>query len=188
MKLIVGLGNPGRKYAGTRHNVGFFVIDQLSDRWGIPVTKKKWRAFCGEGRVHGEKVVLLMPQTYMNLSGEAVRPALDFYGLTAEDLVVVYDDLDLPPGKIRLRLKGSAGGHNGMRSIVQHLGTDQFKRIRIGIGRPAPFMATADYVLSTFAKEEQDVVATAVEDAAAAVDFWLQANFLQAMNKFNAKK
>jgi PTH1 family peptidyl-tRNA hydrolase len=185
MKLIVGLGNPGIRYADTRHNVGFWVIDELSRRWGIPVNKEKWKAETGEGVVRGEKVILMKPLTYMNLSGEAVRPALDWLKADLEELCVIYDDLDLPVGQIRLRLKGSSGGHNGMRSLIAHLGTDQFKRIRIGIGRPQGNRSVPDYVLSPFAREEREPVMDAVNRAASAVERWLESDFLAAMNAFN---
>jgi PTH1 family peptidyl-tRNA hydrolase len=188
MKLIVGLGNPGMKYAKTRHNVGFWVIDELSRRWGIPVTKEKWNSEVGEGVVRGEKVILMKPLTYMNLSGEAVRPALDWLKADLEDLCVIYDDLDLPPGQIRLRLKGSSGGHNGMKSIIAHLGTDQFKRIKIGIGRPQGPMPIPDYVLGTFSAAELEEISDAVGRAADAVSHWLESTFLEAMNDYNVRK
>lgn len=188
MKLIVGLGNPGIKYAQTRHNVGFFVVDHLSEQWSIPLKQHKWEAEIGEGRICGEKVVLCKPQTFMNRSGMAVRPVFDFFNADIDDIVVIYDDLDLPPGQIRLRLKGSAGGHNGMKSIIGHLGTDQFKRIRIGIGRPEPPYPVTDYVLSPFAEDEEEAVADAVERAAEAINHWTQSTFLDAMNRYNSKQ
>ena len=188
MKLIVGLGNPGRQYAKTRHNVGFWVIDQLSEQWGIPVTKEKWKGEVGEGFVHGEKVILLKPMTYMNLSGESVRPAFDWLKLDLDELCVIYDDLDLPRGQIRLRLKGSSGGHNGMKSIIHHLGSDQFKRIKIGIDRPAGNLSVPDYVLSPFYKEELEEVLDAVDRAKEAVNEWVKTDFLQAMNQYNVRK
>lgn len=188
MKIIVGLGNPGIKYALTRHNVGFWLIDELASRWGIQVTKDKWKSVVGEGMVQGEKVILIKPQTYMNLSGEAIRPAMDWLKADLEDLCVIYDDLDLPPGRIRLRLKGSSGGHNGMKSIIQHLGTDQFKRVKIGIGRPeSGRQSVADYVLSPFAKSELDIVHETVSKAADAMETWLDHSFLEVMNRFNIK-
>lgn len=187
MKIIVGLGNPGIKYALTRHNVGFWVIDQLSEKWEIPIQKEKWKGEVGEGFVHGEKVVLLKPLTYMNLSGESVRPAMDWLKAEIDDLCVIYDDLDLPPGQIRLRLKGGSGGHNGMKSIISHLGTEQFKRVKVGIGRPQGRISVSDYVLSPFAKEELETVLDAVERSVQAVDRWVQSNFLEAMNHYNTK-
>lgn len=187
MKIIVGLGNPGMKYALTRHNVGFWVIDQLSHHWGIPVSKEKWKAEVGEGVVNGEKVVLIKPLTYMNLSGESVRPAMDWLKADLEDLCVIYDDLDMPPGKIRLRLKGSSGGHNGMKSIIHHLGTDQFKRLKVGIGRPPGRMPVPDYVLSRFSKEEQSVIDDAIDRSAKAMNSWLDSTFSEVMNIYNVR-
>lgn len=187
MKLVVGLGNPGEKYKQTRHNIGFFVIDRLSERWGIPVQKKKWQALVGEGHRSGEKVVLMKPETYMNRSGAAVRPALDFYRMGVEDVVVIYDDLDLPVGQLRLRTKGSSGGHNGVKSVIDHLGTEQFKRIRIGIGRVDSPQSVTEYVLSPFSTHEKEAVAKAVDAAAGAVDSWLEDDFLIAMNRYNKK-
>lgn len=186
MKLVVGLGNPGIKYAMTRHNVGFFVIDRLSEQWQMPTkTHHKWNAEIAEGRIRGEKVVLFKPQTYMNRSGEAVRPVVEYFNIDLDDIVVIYDDLDLPPGKIRLRLKGSAGGHNGMRSVIHHVGSETFKRIRVGIGRPVPPMSVTDYVLTSFAKEEEADVAEAVDRAVASVNCWIDSGFLAAMNRYN---
>lgn len=185
MKLIVGLGNPGIRYVHTKHNVGFWVVDQLSERWGIPLSKEKWNAVFGEGRVDGEKVILLKPLTYMNLSGESVRPLLDFYKLTLDDLVVIYDDLDLPIGHLRLRMKGSAGGHNGMKSLIYHLKSEQFKRMKVGIGRPIHRIPIVDYVLSSFAEEELPHVLEATEKAVKATESWIQEGFILAMNRFN---
>lgn len=185
MRVVVGLGNPGRRYATTRHNVGFWVIDQLSDTWGIPVTKKKWKAEVGEGRIKDEKILLVKPQTYMNLSGESVREICDFFQLDLDQLVVVYDDLDLPVGKIRLRLKGSSGGHNGMKSIIAHLQTERIKRIKIGIGRPEKDSPVSDYVLSPFQQDELILIQEAVKQSAQAIEDWLQVDFQYAMNQYN---
>lgn len=185
MKLIVGLGNPGLKYAQTRHNVGFFAIDRLSEAWGIPMNTHKWEADVGEGHLRGEKVMLCKPQTYMNRSGMAVRPIVDYFNFDIDDIVLIYDDLDLPPGRIRLRLKGSAGGHNGMKSVIQHLGTDHFKRIRIGIGRPEPPRSVTDYVLRPFAKDEEELVADALDRVVEAINCWTDSTFLEAMNRYN---
>jgi PTH1 family peptidyl-tRNA hydrolase len=188
MKWIVGLGNPGERYQNTRHNIGFWVIDELSKRWGIPVKTGKWRSFIGEGMVHNEKVMLIKPLTFMNRSGEAVGPILQFYKGNIEDLVVIYDDLDLPLGQVRLRLKGSAGGHNGMKSVIAHLKTDQFKRIKIGIDRPPIHQAVPDYVLSSFSEMEKPIAEEAVQVAAQAVEEWICTDFVLAMNKFNKRK
>ncbi|SFJ35489.1 aminoacyl-tRNA hydrolase [Thermoflavimicrobium dichotomicum] len=188
MKWIVGLGNPGIKYEQTRHNIGFWVIDELSKRWGIPVHKEKWKSLVGEGVVHGEKVLLIKPLTFMNNSGEAVRPALDYLKGNVEDLVVIYDDMDLPLGQVRLRLKGSAGGHNGMKSMIAHLGTQNFKRIRIGIDHPPVQISVPDYVLSPFSKDEWPIAQEAAQIAANAVEQWIKTDFVDAMNKFNARK
>ncbi|MCS1352379.1 aminoacyl-tRNA hydrolase [Mechercharimyces sp. CAU 1602] len=187
MKLIVGLGNPGPRYDLTRHNVGFWVIEELSRRWAIPVTQSKWKGMKGEGRIANEKVVLLMPMTYMNLSGESVREALDWLKADIDDLLVIYDDLDLSPGSLRLRMKGSAGGHNGMKSIIQHLGTDEFKRMKVGIGRPAKRIPVSDYVLSPFSKEESPLIDEAVGAAGDAVKTWMEDSFLVAMNQYNKR-
>lgn len=152
MKWIVGLGNPGTEYAATRHNIGFMAIDSLADRFGIQVRESKCKALIGEGRVGTEKVVLIKPMTYMNLSGEAVRAYMDYYKADIEDFIVLYDDMDTELGKIRLRYQGSAGGHNGIKSLIQHLGTQSFNRVRMGISRPEPGRSIVDYVLSTFPK------------------------------------
>ncbi|BBW98101.1 aminoacyl-tRNA hydrolase [Geobacillus sp. FSL W8-0032] len=185
MKLFVGLGNPGKEYEQTRHNIGFFVIDELAKRWGVSLTVAKFRGLFGTAVVNGKKVALCKPLTYMNLSGECVRPLMDYYGIALDDIIVIYDDLDLPPGKIRLRLKGSSGGHNGVKSLIRHLGTEQFKRIRIGIGRPTNGQPVADYVLSRFTDEEQGAVETAVLRAADACEQALSVPFAQVMNDFN---
>jgi len=185
MRWIVGLGNPGPAYQSTRHNVGFMVIDELARRWNISVTQSKFKALVGEGHVKGEKVHLLKPMTYMNLSGESLRAFLDFYKADIADLIVVYDDLDTPLGKIRLRYQGSSGGHNGIRSIIQHLGTQQFNRIRMGISRPAPGREIVDYVLSPFDKAEAEQLKTMIAAACDAVEYALEHPFEKAMAKFN---
>ncbi|MEH7380110.1 aminoacyl-tRNA hydrolase [Bacillus sp. JJ1533] len=187
MKLIVGLGNPGRQYEETRHNVGFKVIDELSDRLHISLDKAKFNGVFGQGIVNGEKVLLLKPLTFMNLSGESIRPLMDYYDILIDDILVVYDELDLPVGKIRLREKGSAGGHNGMKSIINHLGTQEFKRIRIGINRPINGMKIADYVLGRFSTEETQDIKDAIIKSAEAAEKWVSTPFLQVMNEFNSK-
>ncbi|USG65908.1 aminoacyl-tRNA hydrolase [Brevibacillus ruminantium] len=188
MKVIVGLGNPGKKYEDTRHNAGFMAIDKINDKWGIPVQQNKFRALVGEGRIDGEKVLLVKPQTYMNLSGESIAEILKFYKLGPEDVVVIYDDLDLPPGQLRLREKGSAGGHNGIKSLIMHMGTQDFNRIKIGIGRPEPGRSVSDYVLHPFSTEERPLISEAVDLAAEAAAMWMKEPFLKVMNKYNAAK
>ncbi len=185
MKIIVGLGNPGLKYAGTRHNMGFSAIYELSDRYRIQLNKKECKAVTGHGIIEGEKVIIAQPQTYMNLSGEAVRALMDFYKCTPENLIIIYDDSDMDVGRIRIRKKGSAGGHNGIKNIIEHLGGDTFDRIKIGIGsRPADW-DMADYVLSRPQKEELPLIRDAVADAASAVEEIIKNGADLAMNRFN---
>ena len=185
MKLIIGLGNPGEKYEKTRHNIGFEVIEECSSRFGIDINHQKFKSVYGFKMVDGEKVFLLKPLTYMNLSGEAVRPFIDYYKIDIEDIVVVYDDHDLPPGKIRLREKGGHGGHNGIKSLIAQLGTEKFKRIRVGIGRPPSAMLVPNYVLGTFTGEEKQLVAEAITYSTNACEAWLKDNFLKVMSQFN---
>lgn len=186
MKLIVGLGNPGEKYADTRHNIGFKVIDQLANQLAIPLDKRKFKAEYGIDNIEGKKVILCKPQTYMNLSGEAVRPLLDYYDIAIDNMLVIYDDLDIAPGKLRLRQKGSAGGHNGMKSIIYHVGSEQFKRLRFGIGRPShPRMQVVDYVLARFLPDERPVIDASIEKAAKACEKWITTPFSEVMNEFN---
>lgn len=186
MKLIVGLGNPGREYELTRHNIGFMAIDELAKRWNISLNEQKFKGVFGAGFVNGEKVILLKPLTYMNLSGESIRPLMDYYKIDVEDFVVLYDDLDIPVGKLRLRMKGSAGGHNGVKSTISHLGTQEFQRIRMGIDRPKNGMKVVDYVLGRFTSEEIPDVVHSIEKAADACEEWLNKPFLQIMNTFNS--
>ena len=185
MKLVIGLGNPGRQYENTRHNVGFKVIDKLSEELAIPLDRQKFNGIYGMGHISGEKVILLKPLTYMNLSGECIRPLMDFYDISTEEIVVIYDDLDLPTGKIRLRSKGSAGGHNGIKSMILHLGTQEFNRIRVGIDRPINGMKITDYVLGTFTQEDMEGINEAINYSAKACEDWLQKNFVQVMNEYN---
>lgn len=185
MKLIIGLGNPGKQYESTRHNVGFMAIDKLSDRLGIPLDHTKFNGLYGIGHISGEKVILLKPLTYMNLSGECIRPLMDYYEINDDEINVIYDDLDIPVGKIRLRTKGSAGGHNGIKSMIHHLGTQQFNRVRIGIDRPRNGMTVTDYVLGRFTEEEQPSIEDAIKQSLAACEKWLTTNFNQVMNEFN---
>lgn len=185
MKLIIGLGNPGKQYEHTRHNIGFDVIDALADKWGTPLNQMKFNGMYATVHRPEGKVMLVKPLTYMNLSGECVRPIMDYFDIEIEDIIVIYDDLDLEIGKLRLRQKGSAGGHNGIKSLIQHLGTQEFNRIRVGISRPPAAMKVADYVLSKFSKEEQAVVDEAVKKSCDAVEAALSKKFLDVMNTFN---
>ncbi|EMR05055.1 Peptidyl-tRNA hydrolase [Bhargavaea cecembensis DSE10] len=187
MKLIVGLGNPGRQYEQTRHNIGFHAIDVLADRWNAPLNQTKFNGMYATVHRPEGKALLVKPLTYMNLSGECVRPMMDYFEVPEEDLIVIYDDLDLPPGKLRLRQKGSPGGHNGMKSIIQHIGTRDFDRIRIGIGRPDVPMAVTDWVLGRFTDEEAPDMREAAERAADACEAALRHPFIDVMNEFNAK-
>lgn len=185
MKWIAGLGNPGRKYAMNRHNVGFMAVDRFAGRHGISVTKKKFNALYGEGIVDGVKVAILKPQTYMNLSGEAIRAFLDYTKSTPEEGIVIYDDLDLPFGRIRLRYQGSAGGHNGMKSIIARLGTEKFNRIRIGIDRPPAHLDVIDHVLGDFAKAEREALPALLDRVADALTEALAQPFDRVMAKYN---
>ncbi|AXI07545.1 aminoacyl-tRNA hydrolase [Oceanobacillus zhaokaii] len=185
MKCIVGLGNPGKKYEDTRHNVGFMMIDELVGRHNWSLDKKKFNGLYAMEHYQSDKVILLKPQTYMNLSGESIRPLMDFYNIDLEDVLIIYDDLDLPTGKIRLRQKGGHGGHNGVRSAIDHLGTKEFKRIRIGIGRPTSPIPVVDYVLGSFPKEEHEAVGSSIKLAADACEAWLNTPFIDVMNEYN---
>lgn len=188
MKLIVGLGNPGKQYEYTRHNIGFECIDALSKKWDAPLNQMKFNGMYTTIHRPEGKVMLLKPLTYMNLSGESVRPIMDYYDIEIEDLIVIYDDLDLEVGKLRLRQKGSAGGHNGIKSLIQHLGTQEFNRIRVGISRPPAGMKVPDYVLSKFLKEEDSVIQNAIDKTVAAVESSLSKKFLDVMNEFNVSQ
>ncbi|MBO8178327.1 MAG: aminoacyl-tRNA hydrolase [Bacillus sp. (in: Bacteria)] len=185
MKLIVGLGNPGTKYERTRHNIGFEVIDELAKRFASPLTESKFKGLYTIIRYSSEKVILLKPMTYMNLSGESIRAVVDYYDIDPEHILVIYDDLDLPVGKIRLRQKGSAGGHNGIKSTIAHLGTQNFNRIRIGIDRPTNGMSVPDYVLGKFTKEEWETMGDVIQRCADACEEWMEKPFLQVMNRYN---
>ena len=188
MFIIAGLGNPTREYEGTRHNVGFDVIDRLAARYNIDVDVKKHRALIGKGMIAGQKVILAKPQTYMNLSGESIRSILDYYKVDPEtELIVIYDDISLDVGKLRIRAKGSAGGHNGIKNIIAQLGSDKFKRIRVGVGEKPKNWDLADYVLSPFSKEERTQVDEAIRHAADALEMILQDDIDSAMNKYNKK-
>jgi PTH1 family peptidyl-tRNA hydrolase len=185
MKMFIGLGNPGSKYEQTRHNAGFMAIDALSKEWGIELSlEKKFKGHLGRGVVNGEKVLLLKPMTFMNLSGESVRAVMDFYEIPVEDIVVMYDELDLPTGKIRAREKGSAGGHNGMKSIISHVKTQNFKRIRIGIDRH-PRIPTVEYVLGRFSEGERAMLNQAIDLTVKASETALAHSFVKVMTDFN---
>lgn len=187
MNIIVGLGNPGKSYNGTRHNVGFDAIDYLSQEHNIAVTRKKHRAFIGEGFVSNKKVILVKPQTYMNLSGECVQDILSFYKLTPENLIVLYDDITLDVSCVKIREKGSSGGHNGIKNIIWHLDTDEFIRVKIGIGqKPQEFISLADYVLSRFSESEN--IKLGIETAARASEMLLVEGSQKAMNHYNQRK
>lgn len=188
MFMIAGLGNPGKEYDKTRHNVGFAAIDVLADRYSISVREKKHRALCGKGMIEGEKVILVKPQTYMNLSGESIRAVRDFYRLEYEEIIVIFDDISLPPGQLRVRRGGSAGGHNGIKSIIAHLGTQEFPRIKVGIGMKPTEMDLAAYVLSRFSQHEQRLMDEAFRDAGAAAVTIMAEGVERAMNVFNRRK
>ena len=184
--LVVGLGNPGDKYENTRHNVGFLTIDRLADQLGVPVQKLKYRALTNTVELGGQKVLLMKPVTYMNLSGEAVGEAARFYKLPPDHVLVISDDVSLPVGRLRIRKGGSAGGHNGLKNIIQHLGTDQFPRVKIGVGeKPHPDYDMADWVLSRVAGEDLKTIPAAVEKAAKAVECLIAQGPDRAMNQFN---
>lgn len=188
MYLIAGLGNPTKEYDKTRHNVGFSVIDVLADRYRIDISEKKHKALCGRGVIEGQKVLLLKPQTFMNLSGESIRAAADYYKIEPEEMIVIYDDISLDPGQLRIRLKGSAGGHNGIKNIIANLGTQDFPRIKVGVGAKPPHMDLADYVLSRFGAGEQKLMEEAFGEAAEAAVMMMTDGEERAMNHFNAKK
>jgi PTH1 family peptidyl-tRNA hydrolase len=183
MFIIVGLGNPGKKYDGTRHNIGFEVVDYLAKLHGIEMKKLKFKGLYGEGRIAGEKVILLKPQTFMNLSGECVRDFVSYFDLPLENLVVIYDDVDTPVGSLRIRKKGSAGSHNGMKNIIYQLKADTFPRMRIGIG--APTFEIAAYVLGRFGSDEWPEVEDAAKRAAEAVPLLIEDGVDLAMNRYN---
>lgn len=187
MKLIVGLGNIGKEYENTRHNIGFMVADELAKRWGITTWKNERNAMCAEYRTP-EKVFLIKPTTYMNLSGEAAGAFANFYNIAPEDIAVIQDDLDLPCGQLRVRRKGSAGGHNGIKSIQQHLGTGDFPRFKIGIGHPARnASAVIGHVLHRFGKDEQPLIEEAVSKMADAIELWLKGDMEAVMQEYNKK-
>ena len=189
MVIIAGLGNPTKEYEHTRHNVGFDTIDCIADQYGISINEKKHRALVGKGMIEGQKVILLKPQTFMNLSGESIRAAVDFYKVDEkEELIVIYDDISLPPGQLRIRKKGSAGGHNGIKNIIAHLGHDTFMRIKVGVGEKPAGYDLADYVLGHFSKEDRAIMDDAFKEAAEDVKMMITDGPDAAMNAFNKKK
>ena len=186
MFLIVGLGNPTKQYEKTRHNIGFDVMDALADKYNISISENKHKALCGKGVIEGMKVVLAKPQTYMNLSGESVAELVNYYKIDEEhELLVIYDDISLDVGKLRIRAKGSAGGHNGIKNIIAQLGTQEFTRIKIGVGEKPAKMDLADYVLGRFSKEEQPIIRESADRAREAVCEMITHDVASAMNKFN---
>lgn len=188
MKIIAGLGNPTREYEGTRHNIGFMVIDKLAGQYGIDLSEKKFKGLCGRGVIAGEKVLLLKPQTYMNLSGESIVEALNFYKCDAEEeFIVIYDDINLDVGRLRVRGKGSAGGHNGIKNIIAHLGTQKFARVRVGVGDKPKDWDLVDYVLGHFSGEELPLIEEGKTLACQAIEEILTNGVEAAMNNFNGK-
>ena len=188
MYIIAGLGNPTKKYEHTRHNVGFDVMDRIARKYNIEMNQKKHKAVCGSGYMEGQKVLLMKPQTFMNLSGTSVREAVDFYKLDpTKELIVIYDDVNLEPGSLRIREKGSAGGHNGIKDLIASLGTQEFARIRVGVGEKPEGYNLADYVLGHFGKEERELVDEAMEHAAAAASEIVSGRIDRAMNLYNKK-
>ena len=189
MYIIAGLGNPTQQYDHTRHNLGFDTITYLADRYHITMNTKKFQAICGTGVIEGQKVLLLKPQTYMNLSGNSIGEAVNFYKLDpATEVIVIYDDIALEPGYIRVRKKGSAGGHNGIKDIIAHLGTQEFQRIRVGVGEKPKDYDLAAYVLGHLAAEDRKKVEEAIAQAADAVELMVQDRADEAMNLYNKKK
>ena len=186
MYIIAGLGNPGKKYENTRHNMGFIAIDLLAEEYGIQVDKLKFKSLVGEGRIADQRVLLMKPQTYMNLSGEAIRDAVNFYKIDPQELIVIYDDIDIPAGTFRIRKKGSAGTHNGMRSVVYQLQTDQFPRIRVGIGTEKP-VDLIHFVTGGVSGEERKLLEGALEKSAKAAAAIVEKSIEKAMNAYNVR-
>jgi PTH1 family peptidyl-tRNA hydrolase len=189
VKLIVGLGNPGIEYRNTRHNIGFMVIDQLAEKYGVDVQKKMMRSVLGQGWLGSQKVILAKPLTYMNLSGQSVQALMNWYKLTAQELLVICDDLNLEAGHLRLRKKGSDGGHNGLKSIIQALGTSDFPRLRLGIGRPShPGQEQVSFVLGKFAPQEAELLSQLIGRGEQAAAVWVENGIDAAMNEFNRSR
>lgn len=188
MKIFVGLGNPTPEYAATKHNVGFMLADMLADKLGADNWREKFNALVAEGFFNSEKILIVKPQTFMNLSGEAVAPIVNFYKIDVENLVVAHDDMDLPLGMIRLRPKGSGGGHHGIESIIQHIGTQNFPRIRIGVGRPPQNWSVNHHVLSPFTQDDAKIISETLKNLVPAVTCIFSEGINNAMNKFNPKR
>ena len=188
MYVIAGLGNPGREYEGTRHNVGFMTLDALADKYNIDVREKAFKGLIGKGMIEGNKVILVKPQTYMNLSGECIRQVMDYYKVDPEDILIVYDDISLAPGQLRIRAKGSAGGHNGIKNIIANLGSSVFPRIKVGVGEKPKGYDLADYVLGKFSKEDRVLMEEGYDLACEASALIMQGAIDQAMNEYNQKK
>ncbi|MGX7074791.1 aminoacyl-tRNA hydrolase [Globicatella sanguinis] len=188
MKLIIGLGNPGNKYDGTRHNIGFDVVDRFLDKHSLSMTDQKFRADYTSWHHNGERIYFMKPYTYMNLSGEAVLPLMSYFGIGMEDILVIYDDLDLEPGRIRLRRNGSSGGHNGMKSIIEMLGSQEFNRIKVGIGRPSGGWKVVDHVLAPFSPEDRVTIDATIDRVVEAIEHWIEHDdFSATMNIYNQK-
>jgi PTH1 family peptidyl-tRNA hydrolase len=185
MKIIVGLGNPGQKYRDTRHNMGYRVIEELARRYSIDREECKFDSKIGHLRINGERILIVKPLTYMNLSGRAIQPLVRFYKQELSQLIVAYDDMDLEPGRIRLRPAGGSGGHKGMASIIERLGSEEFPRLRIGIGRPPQQWTVESWVLSKLRSDEQSLIDEAIQIGADALIEWVKSGIVQAMNKYN---
>jgi PTH1 family peptidyl-tRNA hydrolase len=187
MYIIAGLGNPGEKYDNTRHNAGFLTIDALASKYNIDVREKAHKALIGKGVIEGQKVILAKPQTYMNVSGESIRALVDYYKIVQEELIIIFDDISLEPGQLRIRKQGSAGGHNGIKDIIRQLGTEKFLRIKVGVGAKPKGWDLADHVLGRFSTEDRKLVDEAIEKAAKAVDIMISQGVDAAMNEYNRK-
>ena len=185
MKLIVGLGNPEKDYANTRHNMGFNVINKLAEKYNIEIKKDKFKAIFGNGIIEGEKVILIKPQTFMNLSGEAVQEFVNFYKVSLQDIIIIYDDVDIEPGKIRIRKNGSSGNHNGMKSVISCLNSESFPRIRVGIGKPQGHLDMIAHVIGGISEEDKEALKTGVDFASEAVIEIIKNDIDTAMNKYN---
>ena len=183
MFLIVGLGNPGKEYDGTRHNIGFAAVDYIANKYNIELNRIKFKGVFGEGFINGKKVILLKPTTYMNLSGESIREVINFYKISNEEVIVIYDDISLEVGRLRIREKGSHGGHNGIKSIIANLGTDVFPRVKIGVGAPKGNLVS--HVLGKFSEDEIEILRETIKASSDAVSIMLKSDTKEAMNKFN---